>query len=86
MSDSINTRQSLDLDPATARAASVLWKLIGSPKAVVSHFIIKAPDGTELKATPAEVDAALARFRGHSDEQAEAYLSRLASTVRSVFR
>jgi hypothetical protein len=85
MSESIKTRQSLDLDPPTARCASVLWKLLGAPKAVVSHFVIKA-DGQELRATPAELDAALARFRGHSEEQPEAYLARLASTVRSAFR
>lgn len=85
MSDPINTRQSVGLDPSTARSTSVLWKLFGCPRVVVQHFVLDV-DGVEKRATPAEIDAALARFRGHSEEQPEAYLARLASTVRGVFR
>jgi hypothetical protein len=85
MTENINTRQSIGLDPSTARSASIMWKLFGCPRAVVSHFVLEV-DGVERTATPSEVEAALAKFRGHSEEQPEAYLARLASTVRSVFR
>lgn len=85
MSEPINTRQALELDPQTARVASMLWKLFGAPKVGVTHFSLIV-DGVERKATPAQIDEALSKFRGHSDEAAPVYMARLAATVRSVFR
>ena len=85
MSEPINARQSVELDPQTARVSSMLWKLFGAPKAAVTYFVIIV-DGEERRATPAQIDEALAKFRGHTDEAASVYMARLAATVRAVFR
>jgi hypothetical protein len=76
----------VQLEPAAARAANMLTQVVGQPRAVVSHFVLEVDGGVQLKATPAELDQVLADFRGHSNEQPEAYLSRLAQRLRGCFK
>lgn len=85
MSD-VPRRQLVELDPATARVASMLTKLVGPTRAVVERFEMTDPEGRVLHATTAELHEVLENLRGHSSEEPEALLARFAKRMREAFR
>jgi hypothetical protein len=77
--------QRVQLDPQVARVASMLTAQVGMPRVEVTSFVLEV-DGETRRASPKDLDEVLSEFRGHSSEQPEAMLARLAARLRSCFK